>query len=93
MSFLSFITKIFGNKSQRDLKEIEPVIKKIEALADEMKQLSNDELRARITAVREDIRSAVAPLEEENAQIRVDVEELPFDQRQPLWDKIDKNDK
>ena len=93
MSFLSFITKIFGNKSQRDLKEIEPVIKKIETLADEMKQLSNDELRARITAVREDIRSAVAPLEEENAQIRVDVEELPFDQRQPLWDKIDKNDK
>ncbi len=93
MSFLSFITKLFGNKSQRDLKEIEPVIKKIESLDGEMKQLSNDQLRERITAVREDIRSAVAPLEEENAKIRVEVEELPFDQRQPMWDKIDKNDK
>lgn len=93
MSFLSFITKLFGNKSQRDLKEIEPVIKKIEALENEMKKLSNDELRAKVTSVRKDIKASVAPLEEENAKIRLEVEELPFDQRQPLWDKIDKNDK
>ena len=28
MSFLSFLTKIFGDKSTRDLKEIEPIVKK-----------------------------------------------------------------
>ena len=56
MSFNSFITKIFGNKSQRDLKEIRPIIDKIKALGPEMQALTTDELRQRITAVREDIR-------------------------------------
>ncbi|MCM1520387.1 MAG: preprotein translocase subunit SecA [Lachnoclostridium sp.] len=93
MSFLSFLTKIFGNKSQRDLREIEPIVKKIEEMGLQLKDLSNDELRARITAVREDIKAATEPFETENAKIRLEVEELPFDQRQPLWDKIDRNDK
>ncbi|MCM1521885.1 MAG: preprotein translocase subunit SecA [Muribaculaceae bacterium] len=93
MSFTSFITKLFGNKSTRDLKEIEPIVRQIEALEPQVKELSIDGLRDAISDIRADIRAAVSPLEEENAKIRIDVEELPFDERQPLWDKIDKNDK
>ncbi|MCH5326464.1 MAG: preprotein translocase subunit SecA [Duncaniella sp.] len=93
MSFTSFITKIFGNKSTRDLKEIEPIVRKIEALQPEVESLTIDELRQAITDIRADIKASVAPFEEENARTRIEVEELPFDKRQPLWDKIDKNEK
>ena len=93
MSFNSFITKIFGNKSQRDLKEIRPIIDKIKALGPEMQALTTDELRQRITAVREDIRQATAADEKAIKQKKIEVGELPFDQRQPLWDEIDRHDK
>ncbi|MDE6123380.1 MAG: preprotein translocase subunit SecA, partial [Duncaniella dubosii] len=93
MSFQSFLTKIFGNKSTRDLKEIEPIVKKIEALEPEVKQLTIDQLRERIDNVRADISQAISAEKEENERLRVEVEELPFDQRQPVWDKIDRNEK
>ena len=93
MSFLSFLTKIFGDKSTRDLKEIEPIVKKIEAEGPGMKTLTNDELRQKITDVRTSIKEAVAPYETEIAELKAKVEDLPFDERQPLWDKIDQNEK
>ena len=93
MSFQSFLTKIFGNKSTRDLKEIEPIVKKIEALGPEVQQLTIDQLRERIANVRADIKQAISAEEEENARLRLEVEELPFDERQPVWDKIDQNEK
>ena len=93
MSFVSFITKLFGNKSTRDLKEIEPIVRQIEELGPQVKELTIDGLRDAITDIRNDIKTAVAPFEEENAKIRLEVEDLPFDERQPLWDKIDKNEK
>ena len=42
MSVLSFLGKIFGNKSQRDLKEIQPIIDKINAIGPTLKDLTND---------------------------------------------------
>ena len=93
MSFTSFLSKIFGNKSQRDLKEIMPIVNKIKALGPDMEQLSNDELRDTITKVRQSIAESTSKLEEANAKLRVTVEELPFDERQPIWDEIDSNEK
>ncbi len=93
MSFNSFLSKIFGNKSQRDLKEIQPIINKIKALAPEMQKLSVDELRECINQVRADIRQAVAADEERKQQIREQVESIDVDKRQPLWDELDKCEK
>ena len=93
MSFQSFLTKIFGNKSTRDLKEIEPIVRKIEALGPGVNQPSIDQLRERIDNVRADIRQSISQETEENARLKVEVEELPFDERQPVWDKIDRNEK
>ena len=45
MSLQTFLSKLFGNKSQRDLKEIKPIIDKINALGPSLKGLTNDELR------------------------------------------------
>jgi len=93
MSFTSFITKLFGNKSTRDLKEIEPIVKQIEALEPEVKSLTIDQLRDRIAEIRADIKQATSAEKEENDRLRLEVEELPFDERQPVWDKIDRNEK
>ncbi|MDE6179005.1 MAG: preprotein translocase subunit SecA, partial [Duncaniella sp.] len=93
MSFVSFITKLFGNKSTRDLKEIAPIVAKIEELGPQLKDLTPDQLRQAITDIRHDIAEAVKPLQQESDEIRAKVEDLPFDERQPLWDKIDKNEK
>ena len=93
MSFTSFLSKIFGNKSQRDLKEIMPIVEKIKALGPDMEKLSNDELRDSITRVRQSIADSTAALENSNKELRAKVEELPFDERQPIWDEIDNNEK
>ena len=93
MSLNSFLSKIFGNKSDRDLREIKPIVDKIEALSEELKQLTPDELRAKIDAVRADIREAVKADEDAIAEKRIEIENLPIDKRQPLWDEIDKHEK
>ena len=93
MSFTSFLSKLFGNKSQRDLKEIMPIVNKIKALGPDMERLSNDELRDAITTVRKAIADSITSYESANKELRAKVEELPFDQRQPIWDEIDNNEK
>ena len=93
MSLNSFLKKVFGNKSTRDLKEIQPIVARIKALGPEMAALDNDALRQKITDVRADIKSAIAPDEEAIAKTREEVETLPIDKRQPLWNDIDRHEK
>ncbi len=93
MSFNSFLSKIFGNKSQRDLKEIQPIVNKIKALCPKMKELDNDGLRQAVSAVRTDIKNAIASEEQAIADKKKEIENLPFDQRQSLWDDIDRHEK
>lgn len=93
MSLNSFLSKIFGNKSQRDLKEIKPTIDKINAIGPTLKNLTNDELRGKIQTVRDDIAAATRDDENAVAELKTQIEDLPFDKRQPLWDKIDEHEK
>lgn len=93
MSLNSFLKKVFGNKSTRDLKEIQPIVDRIKALGTEMAALDNDALRQKITDVRADIKAAIAPDEEAIAKTREEVETLPIDKRQPLWNDIDRHEK
>lgn len=60
MSLTSILNKLFGNKSQRDLKEIQPIVDQINALGPKMKGLSNDELRDIITNIKKELQNAVA---------------------------------
>ena len=57
MGFNDFLKKLFGNKSQRDIKEVEPYIKKIKAIFPGLEKLSNDELRARIDVVKQNLQN------------------------------------
>ena len=44
---MSIIEKVFGTHSDRELKRIEPIVKKIESYRDEMGKLTDEELRGR----------------------------------------------
>ncbi len=93
MGFNDFLKKIFGNKSQRDVKEIEPYIKKIKAISPELENLSNDELRARIEQVKQDLRNRVADKRQRIADIKAAIESTDYDKRTPMWNEIDKLEK
>ncbi len=93
MSVTSFLSSLFGNKSQRDLREIQPVVNKINAMRPEMEALTADQLREKINAVRADIKAGTEPHEKAVGELREKLESLPFDKRQPLWDEIDEHEK
>ena len=70
MGFLDVLSKLFGNKSQRDLKEITPWVERIKAVYPEIDALSNDELRERTAQLRQRIQEYVAKEREEVASLR-----------------------
>lgn len=93
MGLNDFLKKMFGNKSQRDIKEIEPYIKKIKAISPELEKLSNDELRARIDVVRGKLRDKVAADRERIATLKSEIENTDYDKRAPMWNEVDKLEK
>ena len=93
MSFTGILSKLFGDKSSRDRKRLQPIVDKINSLRPEMEGLSNDELRAKIDAVRAEIEKATEPHTKAVEEIRSRIETLPFEERQPLWDEIDQHEK
>ena len=88
-----FLSSLFGNKAQRDMKEIKPVVDQVLAVEPEIKKLSNDELRAKTDEIKAQLQDLVkderAHIEELNARIK----ETEIDQRQPIFDEIDKTEK
>ena len=50
---MGFFTKIFGTHSDHELKRIEPIVKKIEALRPDMQALSDEELKAKTPEFKE----------------------------------------
>ena len=93
MSFTSIIKKLFGDKSTRDMKAIRPILDKVKAEIPRVEKLDVDQLRGEIDKVRAEIAAAIKPDNDEIAALREKVEGLPFDERQPLWDKIDAHEK
>ncbi len=63
MSFLDSVLKVFvGDKSKKDIKEIQPIVEKIKALEKEFEALSLDELRGKTVAFRNKIAEATADI-------------------------------
>ncbi len=93
MGFNEFLTKIFGNKSQRDLKEIMPIVDKIKAVYPTIEALSNDELRARSAAIRQRLADTVAAEKTRIADIRAKIEDTDLTEREKMYAEIDKLDK
>ena len=59
MNLIEFITKIFGNKAQKDMREIQPYVERIKATYEKIDLLSDDELRAHSASLMKRIQDAV----------------------------------
>ncbi|MBR5533166.1 MAG: preprotein translocase subunit SecA [Bacteroidales bacterium] len=93
MGFNDILKKIFGNKSQRDMKDIQPYVETIKVVYETIKSLSNDQLRTKIDEVKQEIQDAVASEKKRIAELKAEVETLPYDKREGHWSEIDKLEK
>ncbi|PLB87391.1 preprotein translocase subunit SecA [Dysgonamonadaceae bacterium] len=90
MALNDIISKIFGNKAQRDLKAINPIVEKIKAVYPEIIKLSNDELRARTKALEAQIQSSVSDERAKIAELKNGIEDIELEEREKVWKQIDK---
>ena len=93
MGFNDFLSKIFGNKSTRDMKEIQPWVEKVKAAYENISKLSNDELRAKTEELKQIIRDSAAKENEQLARLKAQIEETDIEKREPLFAQIDKLEK
>ena len=93
MGFVDFLKSLFGSKSDRDLREIRPVLDSILAIYPNLAKLSHDELRAKIDEVKAQLRASVQEKRDRVAALKQEVETLDYEKREPLWEEIDKINK
>ena len=91
MAVADVLKKIFGTKSDRDMKAIKPVLDKILAVYPEIDKLSSDELRAHTEALKARIREVEKPFEDRIAEIKEELEQdIPVSRKEALASESDK---
>jgi len=93
MNFSEILKKIFGNKSERDRKLIEPLVEKVKAVHPQIAQLDNDALRERTRQLRKQIKDSASGQEEKIAELKAKIEDTPIDEREEIFNQIDKLEK
>ncbi|SCD20665.1 Protein translocase subunit SecA [Proteiniphilum saccharofermentans] len=93
MGWNDFISKIIGNKAQRDLNEINPVVKKVKEAYAEIEKLSNDELRNRTKELEKRIQEYVAAEKAQIAELKAGIDAIDLDKRETVWNQVDKLEK
>ena len=92
----NFLTKLFGNKSQRDMKAVKPFLDACLAVYPTIAALSNDQLRAKTLEFKDKIRLAVEAEETELAAMRQRIEaeyDMPVSEKEGLYKRIDELEK
>ena len=93
MNLNKILQSLFGNKSTRDMKLIQPLVEKVKATYDEIKALSNDQLRAKTKEIQAHVQNAAKEQKEKIAELKAQIEETPIDERESLFNQIDKLEK
>ena len=93
MNFTRLLKVLFGDKSTRDMKLIQPYVEKVKEAYPAIKELSNDELRAKTKEIRQYVQDAGKQQREEINKLRESIEETPIDERESIFNKIDKLEK
>ncbi|MBQ6433739.1 MAG: preprotein translocase subunit SecA [Bacteroidaceae bacterium] len=93
MDFIKLLRKLFGNKSDRDMKAIQPLVEEVLKVYPEINALSNDDLRARTKELQARIREAGVPIRTQIDELKAKIEETPIEDRKPIFEKIDKLEK
>ncbi len=91
-SFNDYLKKLFGTKSDKDIKIIFPVVEQVRLVYDTLQQLSNDQLREKTNVLKEKIRNNYTPEEQQITELKEKVEsdEINIDDKEKLYTQIDK---
>ena len=93
MNFLEIITKLFGNKAQKDMRAIQPYVDKIKVAYETIDKLSHDELRARSQALMDALQEAVKDKKARIAELKASIEGTPIEKREKIYNEVDKLEK
>ena len=93
MNFNKILKSLFGDKSTRDMKLIQPLVEKVKEAYPAIKALSNDELRAKTKEIQKYVQDAALTEKEQIAKLRATIEETPIDEREKIFNKIDSLEK
>ena len=93
MNLNKFLQSLFGNKSSKDMKLIQPLVDKVKAAYPEIKALSNDELRARTKELQKYVQDSANEQKAKIAELKAKIEETPIDERESIFNAIDKLEK
>lgn len=93
MDINKLLSKIFGNKSTRDMKEIQPWVEKINKAEPAIQALDNDGLRAKTQELKNIIQSSANDIKEKITELKGKIEDTPIEDREPIFSQIDKLEK
>ena len=93
MNFTKLLKSLFGDKSSRDMKLIQPLVEQAKAKTPQIEVLDNDALRARVQEIKANIQAAANEQKAKIAELKATIEETPIDERAAIFAQIDKLDK
>ena len=89
---LKILNKFFGSKSERDRKELAPVVEQVNAEFAKLQSLSNDELRAKTINFKERIAEHLKQIEAEISELEQKAEadfDMDLQQKEDIYRKVD----
>ena len=91
MSFINSILKAFvGDKSEKDVKALQPYLTKIKTFEASLSSLSHDELRAKTAEFKKRIQSARQEKDDKIAALKIEVEQkVDIDEKEDIYASID----
>ena len=93
MDINKFLSRLFGNKSTRDMKLIQPWVNKVKEASESIGQLSNDALRAKTKELQQTIQASADDIKEKIAVLNAKIEDTPIEDREVIFNQIDKLEK
>lgn len=89
-----FITKLFPSKHEKDVKEILPIIDEINEMWEDLRNLSDDELRAKTTEFKQRITEETSEITSKITELKEKLkEELPHSEREEIQSEIESLEK
>ena len=93
MDFNKFLKALFGDKSSKDMKLIQPLVEKVKNVSPEIEKLSNDDLRAKTKELKGNIQDKVKEQKAKINLLKIKIEDTDIDERAALFAQIDKLEK
>ena len=76
---IDFFHSLFGDKNERELQKLWPIVEQINQEFAKLEKLTDDELRGKTDEFRKRISEAVAPIEQRKAEIRAELSDFEPD--------------